>query len=638
MKLKKKNWFINNLFTIGIIAMLIGLVGMYFMSPTRTVDEIARGATVQPLLQFSVLKVSYTEDENELTDKERFKKMIQDEFERYEDDQDRHLAYLTDFEVFGHEVASSTHVILGRVKGVPEGVKFPQRVLVVYKTEKEEIDPWEDENKKDVYAISEVANVSLDAATSILMRIKAAGYSVTKTEVKEDSKVELLWFDDGWSDKYPVTLDWEVTLEGSEDNIITGYDGTLGVLTVKPIPEVSYGEMTKVRVKAGYLDLKGKFKKSDEVLKLEEEIEKLRGPTKDPESGRDIKNVTWADVRAGTVKLEQFWFLGGGTGVYLGDVEEDVGDPWSSLGWFYDVAYRGTGMKGLVLTNAHVVQGVFTFRILINEQNTEMYIVYPADLGVRFSNESNRYGTASAVLAIDGQPVVNWDCDSAIIATTALKDHKRYAAVLGDSSKVKNGEPVITAGFPLLLGKMTSRGVISNTKFSIIDAPAYSWLVKYLGHDYKWIKNTNFWADPPIGQGGVSGSGMWAVEGSEKGKVIALRNAVMGSRKKNILASEVSVIDRVTINELSNEIDDFYPLRNAEYGELFFKNSNSNNVEFTRSVDMLEDDVFKEFLVKQDSMASGLNISIPINLVKNFLVEAGVSIDGVETTDEHWEK
>ena len=102
--------------------------------------------------------------------------------------------YLTDLEVFGHQPTSRTHVPIGSLAGVPKWALFPERILTVYKIDKQEVSEWEKESEKDVLSISEVAEVSISKAKSILSKLRTEGYSVSKDVESIDDEIELLYF------------------------------------------------------------------------------------------------------------------------------------------------------------------------------------------------------------------------------------------------------------------------------------------------------------------------------------------------------------------------------------------------------------------------------------------------------------
>jgi len=283
---------------------------------------------------------------------------------------------------------------------------------VVYKVEKTEITEWEKQYEKDILAISELANVSPTQARGIISRLRVEGYSISKEEVDVEQGVTLLWFDDGWDDPYPLTLEWQVVVEGTEENIIMGYDPR-GVLIVKPIPEKSVGELKRVMVGAGYFDLKDEYKPKTEVEKaLEGEVKILKealGKQKKEEEvdKRDIGKATWADVTYGTVKVEEFWVMSAASGVFLGNMKarEAFGGEQSYGGQVHDIWGE---KKGVVLTNAHVAQASLNLKIYVSKDKEVMWVFFPATAMVRYTQDSDLYGSPAQILTIDGKLYQAW--------------------------------------------------------------------------------------------------------------------------------------------------------------------------------------------------------------------------------------
>ena len=140
-------------------------------------------------------------EETEVDEDERIKAMIADaiaeEKQKAEDSLKIYQQYLTDIEAFGHKPTSRTHIPIGSISGVPEWARFPERILTVYKIDKQEISEWEKDSEKDVLAISEVAEVSISKAKGILSKLRSEGYSVSKDVESVDDEIELLYFQNG---------------------------------------------------------------------------------------------------------------------------------------------------------------------------------------------------------------------------------------------------------------------------------------------------------------------------------------------------------------------------------------------------------------------------------------------------------
>lgn len=546
--------------------------------------------------------------------------------------EERYAKYLTDVEEYGFKSEYRTQIILGNVKGVPEHAKFPERVIVVSKIEEEEINPFDDEYEEDVKTVSETANVSLTQAKAILTNIKSKGYRVTKDEVNTEESVELLWFDGGWDDKYPTTLSWEVVVEGEESNIIVGYDPR-GILLTKPIPETGSGylkETARVKVKFGYFDLKDKFKpKSHEVESLEkelkqkeEELEELKKKVEDEEdtNERDITTVTILDIIFGTVDLETSYMISSGSCVYLGDMEFVDDGRWSYHSRRYGGMDARTGMNSVYLTNAHVANLGWSFQFYVNEAKTVMYIVFPGMPFIKYTGNSDRLGSPAALLVYDGEPIMSPSFDCALLVTTPVSSRKDCYAVLGDSDNVTEGTNIVSTGNPIGYTKFSTKGSISNMNFNMLQTYYADYIFKYLNsQSYDWLINSSFWIDPPIGVGGVSGSAVWALDGTEKGKVVALRNSGIGSACNNFefisefVPAELSDIDLprdLSIMDLNRD--------NAKH---IIKDNGFKTAKFMPITD--------EFRNKLDPSScggrvAGMSACIRINLVKQFLEERGI--------------
>jgi hypothetical protein len=633
------------LILVGVIMLTFALWS--YLTPTKTqIRAMARQSSVQPMFYHPVLRVSFRglNEQNETPVEEIIDEKIKEALEAERDlresekeVEDKYAAYLTTISEYGVESPSRTDIPIGSIPGVPEWAKFPEKVLVVHKIETAEINEHDEEFADDVQVVSETANVSLSIAKDIMTKLRSDGYTISKDEIVQDEKVELLHFSDGWADSYPDRLSWQVIVEGSENNIITGYDSR-GIIQVSPIPEDA-----KVFVRAGYYDLKDEFKpvsdeikrlqddledKKDRIERLEKELDELRPEEK---YGRDIRLATMWDVIAGIVELEQFWIMSGGSGVLLGNY--DFGEEHDANHWrTYGVHIASGGMVSLVLTNAHVAANALNAEMMVNEELTVMYIILPGRPYIRHTTTSDRMGSPAAVLFLNGDPVISPSIDAAIMVTSKIPGTDR-AAPLGDSDKVRVGEPILSVGNPMLLSKFTTMGVVSNTDYNLLQSPSADWIFPYLrsGSMYDGLVNACFWLDCPVGIGGVSGSGVWSLR---TGKVVALRNSGMASRDEIMFVSDTKKLEHPDLPydlKLSN-VD-------TEHFDVLFDGYPLEDVKFDSAV---EGD-FAEIYEQSGgfSRVAGMNIGIPINLIKAFLQERGLDPDELgfkPVKDEHWTK
>lgn len=612
----------------------------------QNVEATARRASVQPLFYIPVLKAYFATplpEEEKLT-REDVEKLLSEKIKEAleKEKEGKYETALTEIEVWGYLSQSRTHIPLGAI--VPKWAKFPEKVLVVYKVEKTEITAWEKQYEKDVLDISELANVSPSQAREIISRLRMDGYSISKEKIDVEQEVKFLWFDDGWDDKYPLTLDWKVVVEGTEENIITGYDPR-GILIVRHIPEKPNGELRRVMIKAEYLDLKDEYKpKTDEETALENEIVSLkdsleRYQKEEKVEKRDIHKATWGDVALGTVKIEEFWVMSAASGVFLGNmkVRHEAGgyQPTSTQHAIFGEK------KGIVLTNAHVARQSLMGEIYVTEDKEIMWVFYPAAAMVRYTQDSDLYGSPAQVLFIDYSPVYSTDYDTAILVTTEVPNYEKHKAMLGNSDNIKEGDEVIMVGNPSYMQKFLTRGVVSNTNYSFTKSLLFDrWLNEGMGREhFNWAMNSNFWFDTPIGIGGTSGSGVWAAEGTEKGKVVALHN--MGMMTCVSIASAKSEKKEINTNDLSGDLKDV----NKEISERLFRDYPYKEAKFIFSAK----DFDKEESTFEDAMKAcghmveiaGMNAGVPINYVKQFLQERGLNPDDFGwqgIANEYWEK
>jgi len=558
------------------------------------------------------------------------------EAERDWESKDKYENRLTTLESYNYEIRGMNAIPLGRLIKDKE-LKWPEKVLVVYKVEEKEVSPWEKAYEGDVLAISEVANVSPSAAKEMLSKIKALGYSITKPEEKEESEVKLLWFDDGWDDSYPVELDWVVTMMGEDKNLITGYD-CRGILIIKQVPDGS-----KLYIKAGYREMRSEFKeKSSEIKALEAQIENLKKELEDKnkevielqaqlvkeaekEFKRDIAGVTIFDVLYGSVKIDYLLMQYSASGVFLGNAQSlpDIAKGTIEPDWRNSISYQYIESMGIILTNAHVAQSTIQYEWLVSEDHEVMYLITPAKAYARYTRDSDLKGSPLWLLITGSQPVMSWDYDCAIMTTSAVPEYEQYAAPLGNSDNVRDGDPIVSVGNPFGLQKYTTVGVVANTDYSFLDSLGRYKISELNGTRYRWLKHSCFWTDCTIGVGGVSGSAVFATEGIEKGKVIALRNmGMMQSLNDNVIYNigkeQISINmqpshkllkDKNTAIELADQIRDL-PTEIISIKDLKEK---------WEDIKLLSDDDHNIY-----APVAGLNGAIPINGIKRYLQERGL--------------
>jgi len=623
----------KRLFILSVVlALMLGCARGDPYEWSQETKEAARRASVQTVFDIPVLKASFTSPlEEPLLTLVEINTLLQQKIkeaidaERELQAKDKYSSFLTSIINYGFKPYSPMAIPLGAM--TPKWAKFPENVLVVYKTEKKDITAWEKEFEQDILTISETANVSPTQAKTIVSRLKTDGYSIRKETTDPDSTVELFWFQSGWADTYPTKLGWSVSIEGSDTNIIRGYDPR-GIIEVSSIPEDS-----RVNVTAGYFDLKDEFKpKTEQVERLENEIEQLKKDLKAVEKKllegkkpekRDIGEATRMDVVLGTVKLETFYIKSPASGVFLGNmkVAEKV-EGWHSS-WGYESHNMWGEQKGVILTNAHVASMAIDFFVMVSKDKEVMYIVFPAESYVRYTQDSDTRGTPAQLLHYDRSPIMSWDYDCAIMVTTAVPQYEQHKAVLGDSDKVKEGDPVVMVGNPMLMQKFLTSGVVSNTSYNIMKSGFGDEILKKgLSRKwYNWLINGNFWFDTPIGIGGTSGSGVWAVSGSEKGKVVALHNSGMSAETS--VKDNAYVFLKIEPSLFSDTIIKDGPLRSI------LKNYRSElfgGIGISSADEMVKDDVFSKLLQEHGRTdVAGMNAGVPINKVKQYLQERGLN-------------
>ncbi len=609
----------------------------------------ARRSSVQTVFNINVLHGYFTSPlpEPEIITKDIITEMLEDQaieieakideaITKYREElkEDRYEKSMTDIEKWGYEPPSKTFIPLGAF--APEWAKFPDRILVTCKIDKEEISPWEKEYEDDVLTISETANVSPKKAKEILQNIISKGYTISKESIKEAEGIELLYFTT-WDSHYPRHLDWTVNIEGNEDNLIIGYDPR-GIFETKPIPHDK-----KVHVKAGYFDLKSKFKETPtEIQNLQDKLDKIQEELKDanetiyelnkkdekPTLKRDISKATLWDVKVGSVALDQLYFVSAASGIFLGNMdirrEMQTWSPWR--GWGSYVGNTESKKAAVILTNAHVAGMAMSFKVYVSEDKEHIWILFPGAPSIRYTPQSDYFGTPAWVLGMDQFPVISTDCDAGILLSTPVPGYENNKVVLGNSDNVQPGDEVITVGNPMGLQKFTTQGIISNTNYSILDSLDGGIFLQYvLGNKpgYAWMLHSNFWIDTTIGIGGVSGSGVWATEGSEAGKVIALRNMGMVTG-----FSRVSSVSEVNMASLDTDQlpDTLGGITKSDYKYLFHDPKPTKGYSETYESFLEKYPSFKgyEEQAHHSMQVAGINGCIPINYIKVFLQERGM--------------
>ncbi len=665
---------------IAAIAIFISLVlgGAAFMvsdvfesHPTKQeIRTLARASSVQLAFHFPVLHAYFAEplkDKEQVTvallDKifdekiELIQKEIQEAIlkERKWQSKERYSTYPTEIDAW-IESPSRTSIPLGMM--VPDHAKWLKNVLIVAEVEKEEIDPYDKEYKDDVRSISETANVSLPKAKEILSRIKASGYTISKEEIKKSTDVKLLHLSD-WTTNYPTILKWEVTVEGEPDiNIILGYDPYRGILEVRPIPKDR-----RVRVIASYYDLKDEFKvKPDEVNALEREKKELqerldrlqkekdelgkkyyKATHEKSDTKRNIGKATWADVKYGRVKVEEFWMVGAATGLYLGNTEvssqgiegrDKTWQGWRKAGRYSTEKTKGTA--GVILTNAHVAHQAIDFKVYISKDLEHIWLVWPGKPYARYTADSDHFGAPAYVYNIDGENVISWDFDSALMLTSPVVGMEKNRAILGDSDKIETGQKMMVVGNPSLVQKFTSEGVITNKKYSLWQSIyTANWFPEIKNKpQYNYIKNATLWFDA-MAHGGNSGSGIWMTEGSQKGTVVGLLNmgltrplAFAPIKKRSIsLANETKNIKLIDTPAGSFFVGNELAKPTKEYMLKFFEQHPVEKAEYSMAYEHFLLD-YPTFKIVTEEMAyvamAGMTAAIPINHIKRFLQERGI--------------
>ncbi|NQU02861.1 MAG: trypsin-like peptidase domain-containing protein [Syntrophaceae bacterium] len=630
------------------VLLALGLSNSYGLSQGE-IKIAARQASVQPSFFIPVLKAYFAkpfEEEKEPTIEEAIKEATDELREEMaelmkekieEANEPRHLTTITDLEKYGVLGKSRQEIALGAI--APEWAKFPKNVLVVKKIKKADITAWEKEHEKDVLVISETTGVSPSKAKAMLDKLASEGYQVTKDTEEPDADVVLLHFN-GWDDSYPSTLKWEVRVNGGP-NLIRGYDPR-GILIIQTLPEDSDGEIQRVYVKAGYFDLKEKYKPktpdeirlTDQAETLEEKIKELEKKLDDlkvkeeKEIGRDITDATMYDVMYGHVILELYYVRSAASGVYLGDMK--VKDEMSGFAWGnYHVL--SNEYKGVVLTNSHVAAMMYTKNVYVSKDKEAMWIVYPAFGFIRYTQDSDSYGSPAQVLVIDDLLVDSFDNDCAILVTSSIPGYNKYAAKLGDSDKVVEGLEVVSVGSPMMIQKQITQGIVSNTNYSILKSPiADEWLAKGISRKaFEWVQASRFWVDTTQGAGGASGSPVIALEGSQAGKVIALRN--MGIVSRHAIAKPLAR-QQPDPTYLTEQIGNG-PLRLIlpKHQKLIFEGFDYRDAIYNADAKDITGENESLGIIMQCGRqnVAGLNGAVPINEIISFLAERGIDVEAL---------
>jgi Skp family chaperone for outer membrane proteins len=645
---------------IAIVVAAFVLYSISFLPSSKTDSDIkmeARQASVQPMFDVPVIKAYFSKplkEEQALTHKDldelikaqneerdKLKEEIEAVVEEIVSDkfklqnEAKYEKYLTYFEEYGVLPFNKDKIVLGFLS--PTWAKFPENVLLVYKVDIRKVS-YKDE--EDISTISELANVSMSAAKDIVSRLKLEGYSVNKESASPDSETKLMWFWEGWT-KSPIELKWEVTLENSKENIICGYDPR-GIILIRSVPED-----TRVRVKAGYIDLMDEFKPKTSELEAKERIiddlqkklkekedawesevkslkDELEEFNKVEETKRDISNATMFDVMVGDVNIERFWYRTAASGIFLGN-SKVTKEMKGFQSFFIDMYFTFGEEKAFILTNAHVATMALKFEVYVSKNKEIMWIILPAISSIRYTQDSDMYGSPAQVLAVDGSPVVSWDYDCAVMVTSKVPgyDHK---VILGDSDKVSEGDKVTMVGNPAMLQKFLTVGRVANTDYSLMKSHLIDFYLNsgMSRNSYNWILNTNFWFDTPIGTGGTSGSGVWSMEGSERGKVVAIHHA--GIVRPSIFAPDISEGKKIKPDFISADLK--IGSVTKEMWKKVFNDFDYKDAKFSLGYDSFVKDnpTFIDIMQKRGSQElSGLNAGIKINNVKLFLQERGLN-------------
>ncbi|MFH1260304.1 MAG: hypothetical protein ABII39_00040, partial [Candidatus Micrarchaeota archaeon] len=190
----------------------ISLIALDVRAGPSDIRQAARQASVMPILYHPVIRVSFTTPLEEKTKAEYKEDVVKTLIKEAIDSalktglekasENKYETRLTAIERYGVTVKSQTEIPIGLI--APKYAQYPTKILAVTKTKKEDVKAWDDESKKDVLAISEVAGTSMSQAATILQRLQAAGYNITKETTDPTAEVKLFYFSSGWDDSYPT--------------------------------------------------------------------------------------------------------------------------------------------------------------------------------------------------------------------------------------------------------------------------------------------------------------------------------------------------------------------------------------------------------------------------------------------------
>jgi len=240
--------------------------------------------------------------------------------------------------------------------------------------------------------------------------------------------------------------------------------------------------------------------------------------------------------------------------------------------------------------------------------------------------------------------VDSYDKDCAILVTSAIPGYEKYAARLGDSDKVKEGLEVCSVGSPMMIQKQLTVGVVSNTNYSALKSPlADGWLAGGMSRRaFEWISASTMWIDTTQGIGGVSGSPVVALEGTQAGKVVALRN--MGMVSEHSIARPLAM-QKPDPAYLCDQLENG-PIRLVipKNWKVVFTGFDYKNAIYNAPVsDFTGKDETMETIFHAGSRhsVSGMNGAIPINSIIEFLNERGLDVEkfGASTiSGRYWQR
>ena len=397
---------------------------------------------------------------------------------------------------------------------------------------------------------------------------------------------------------------------------------------------------------------KNRKQEKKEIKKLlQEKIDQLKKELEDKKAKeskkRDITKVTWSDVKYGIVKVKTIWGQSGASGIFLGNMRV--------RNEFYGTAYHGSVTqntmprdKAVILTNAHVAMQAIQGQTYVSKDLEQMLLVFPGQPYIRYTSESDRYGSPANILMVNSSLVMSSDFDCAIMVTSAVPHMEQYKAILGDSDNVKENLNIVSVGNPLGLQKFSSEGIVSRTDYDILKSSIGDYILKYVKNrgQLNGLLNANFWIDTPIGAGGISGSGIWALEGSEAGKVIAINSFGMVTGTANeFIFSTGKDLDPKTIYLSDWDSRSYNSIKDTakEFIDLIFKKESFRDADFVVPMEMFKENypsIAKQLHGGRVSV-SGVHGGIPINKIKLFLQESGLDPEHFgwdKAEDKYWEK